>query len=279
MQHLYTLYQMINMREAKSIMSKSSNMVYKTLVIGIIVLLIGMSIVSSNGYVIKSNHNYLGNQPCKSGLRDNNDTTPPVTNISLKGNISKYGIFYSNVEVILNATDDQSGVNVTYYDLDAGGDKIYYESFMVTEHGWHALLYYSVDNAGNVEDWKVAYFDIDLIPPLIHLCWDRLDNKSIKFISEVYDDGSGPYKVEYYIDNKYMHTSYLEDYFNWIWDPPGQGHYVASVIVYDKAEHTGWDEIGVDVPRTRTGTYSLFQWFFERYPTMEVLLRIMRLLR
>ena len=246
MQHLYTLYQMINMREAKSIMSKSSNMVYKTLVIGIIVLLIGMSIVSSNGYVIKSNHNYLGNQPCKSGLRDNNDTTPPVTNISLKGNISKYGIFTSDVEVTLNATDDQSGVNVTYYRLDIGELKTYTEPFMVTGHEQHILSYWSVDNAGNQEQTNFVDIIIDLIPPEISLVWWAV-NKGIRFEPYVSGTGSNIERVEYYIDGSHLRTIYGVDQ-TWIWTPNITGRHVVSAVAFDKAGHSTCVEEDIDLP-------------------------------
>jgi len=262
-------------------MNKMRDLLSKTLVVGVIVLFIGMSVVSSNGNVIKSNHKYLGNQLCESGSNGKNDTTPPVTNISLEGNMSKFGFFSSYVKVTLNANDDQSGVNVTYYNLDGGNKEIYYEPFIVTGHCSNLIEYYSVDNAGNVEKRKWDDFVIDLEPPHIGLSWRRLHNNSIEFIPEENDDCTGNYKVEYYIEDEYMHTTYEEDNYKmvWIWTPPHPGYYVASAIIYDRAENTGWDDTGIYVPRTRVETYLIFQWFFERFPNMEVFLRIMNLLR
>jgi hypothetical protein len=211
------------------------------------------------------------------GISNNDDTTPPVTIISLNGTISEHGIYSTEVEVTLNATDDLSGVNVTYYDLDGNGDEIYIEPFLVTSHGMHMIVYWSVDNAGNVEEYKDVHFEIDFIPPNIGLSWKLLDNKSIEFNPWVSDDGSGSYKVEYYIDNAYMHTSYWEDSFNWIWKPPHWGTYLISGIVYDRAENTDQDWIDVYISRSRIGTYSMFQYLLDQFPLLEVFLRILNI--
>jgi len=59
---------MINMREAKSIMLKSSNMVYKLLVVGIIVLFCGISIQPCNAIV--QNNERLESNTAPNGLKD-----------------------------------------------------------------------------------------------------------------------------------------------------------------------------------------------------------------
>jgi len=253
-------------------MEKSPAVLYKTLVIVVIVLFTGMSVVSSTGSYIKGSHTNLDNQVWNPTIINNNDTTPPVTNISLNGTISEFGFFSSEVEVTLNATDDLSGVNVTYYDLDMGGDEIYYEPFMIIEHGNHILDYHSVDNAGNVEKWKIKYILIDLLPPEIRINWLILDNNKIKFIPGVSDDGSGVYKVEYYINNKFMYTAYYYNNYEWIWIPKWPGWYSVSCIVYDKVGLTGQDYVDIHIPRNRVTYNSLFFRFLERFQILRQLL-------
>jgi len=185
--------------------------------------------------------------------------------------MSQHGIFSSEVEVTLNATDDLSGVNVTYYRLDIGDIKTYTEPFIVSGHGSHVLVYRSVDNAGNVEKWKVIYIEIDLIPPYVILTWEILENRCVKFVTYVYDDWCGPYKVDYYIDDEYKQTIYDIDLFEWIWIPPGPGCYVAKVVVYDKAENSGQDMLGVDVPKVYSPRKINLYNFISRFSDLFIL--------
>jgi len=94
-----------------------------------------------------------------------NDTTPPVTTCTIHG-IMQGQIYISNVTVILNATDDLSGVNATYYQVDSENLSVYTEPLIVTDDGQHTVMYYSVDNVGNVEAQKNASFTIILASPV-----------------------------------------------------------------------------------------------------------------
>ena len=94
------------------------------------------------------------------GVGGGADTTPPVTTISLNGTMSG-GIYTSDVKVNLTATDDSSGVNHTYYKLDAGALTTYTAPFFtVSANGAHTVLYYSVDKAGNKELNQTKNFTI-----------------------------------------------------------------------------------------------------------------------
>jgi hypothetical protein len=229
----------------------------KTLALGIVIFFIVIIVIPAIG-CLQIKENVLSSNPInKYILLNENDTTPPVTNISLKGNMSKHGIFTSDVEVTLNATDDLSGVNVTYYRLDIGKLNIYIEPFIVTGHGWHVLTYWSVDNAGNVEKTKFAYIEIDLIPPLIELYWYKSDNNII-FTPWILEQGSGVYKVEFYIDDKLMNISY-DLPFEWIWTPKISGIYIASCIAYDRAENSNYSKIYIFVPFLGTSVIGLIR--------------------
>ena len=242
----------------------------KVLVVGIIVLFLSVSVTPSIG------------------ISNNEDTTPPVTTHSFNGIEGENGFYISDVEVTLNATDDMSGVNITYYELDMGEEVIYSEPFMIIGHGWHVLLYRSIDNAGNEESWKCEYIEIDLIPPEIELHWTKLENKSIKFEPYLYDEGSGFYKVEFLIDNISMYTAYGGDMFEWIWTPNSSGWHLASGIVYDKAGHSTRDDILININSYNTMVkesnqinlkiklINMYYLFLEQFPLLERLLNVLR---
>jgi hypothetical protein len=66
--------------------------------------------------------------------------------------------------VELTATDNKSGVAATYYSVN--GDEFEEgTTFTVTEEGVNKVSYYSVDNAGNVEEAKVEYVRVDKTAP------------------------------------------------------------------------------------------------------------------
>ena len=129
------------------------------------------------------------------------DTTPPVTTISFDPPTpdGENGWYVSNVTVTLNATDDESGVNVTYYQLNGGGWHRYIEPFLRAMDGNHSIEYYSVDNAGNVEDIKSVICKIDQNRPCIIA---GSVNRFLKttLYADVQDGASGINRVEFYLD-------------------------------------------------------------------------------
>lgn len=86
--------------------------------------------------------------------------------------------FLDNVTVVLEATDDISGVNRTMYKIDlitpqgqgeVGNWGEYTEPIFLNQLGSYTITYYSVDNAGNVEAEKSTQFKIvplDTTPPV-----------------------------------------------------------------------------------------------------------------
>jgi photosystem II stability/assembly factor-like uncharacterized protein len=93
------------------------------------------------------------------------DTTPPVTICTLTGTMQG-DIYVSNVTVMLNASDNGTGVQFTTYKLDDGLWNTYTEPFEVITDGNHLLRYYSSDYAGNVELEKTSMFTIQHPPTL-----------------------------------------------------------------------------------------------------------------
>ncbi|MBE3138006.1 MAG: hypothetical protein IMZ43_11540 [Thermoplasmata archaeon] len=81
------------------------------------------------------------------------DTTPPVTHCNFTGT--------NPVTVTLTATDDMSGVNYTYYKLDAAAWTEYIAPFQVSVPGDHTLMCYSVDKTGNEEVHHYCNFTVE----------------------------------------------------------------------------------------------------------------------
>jgi len=87
------------------------------------------------------------------------DDTPPVTTCVLTGNMSGTN-YISPVKVTLTAVDTGSGVASTHYKLDGGSDTTYASAFDVTAAGDHSLVFWSIDNAGNIETAKTQNFTV-----------------------------------------------------------------------------------------------------------------------
>jgi type II secretory pathway pseudopilin PulG len=88
------------------------------------------------------------------------DVTPPVTTATLEGEQSG-DVYTTDVTVTLTATDSGSGVNSTWYKIDAGSWTLYTAPFVVNGNGEHTVTFYSTDLAGNIETEKSVTFTIE----------------------------------------------------------------------------------------------------------------------
>src|SRR5207253_2210132 len=75
------------------------------------------------------------------------DTTPPVSTSTLSGTLGNNGWYVSTVKVVLNGTDNTSGVANLSYRIDGGPWSLYAAPFFLNE-GRHTLEYYATDLAG-----------------------------------------------------------------------------------------------------------------------------------
>jgi large repetitive protein len=87
------------------------------------------------------------------------DATAPVTTLNIDDQWNQ-----GEVAVELTATDDLSGVANTYYSLN-GTDFVEGTSLVVSEAGVTTVSFYSVDNAGNVEEVTTVEVKIDTEAP------------------------------------------------------------------------------------------------------------------
>jgi hypothetical protein len=89
------------------------------------------------------------------------DTTPPVTTPA-----APTGWQNHDVTVTLSATDDVSGVAATYWVLDSA-PAVQGTSVLISTDGTHTLVFWSVDQAGNVEAHQTVTVQVDKTLPTI----------------------------------------------------------------------------------------------------------------
>ncbi|HKY44208.1 MAG TPA: PQQ-binding-like beta-propeller repeat protein [Pyrinomonadaceae bacterium] len=95
------------------------------------------------------------------------DTTPPETQAFTSGTAGTNGWHQSAVQVTLSATDDLSGVQSTFYRIDAGATQTYSGPFVISALGQHTVEYWSVDNSNNVEVPHLLVIKIDTVAPVV----------------------------------------------------------------------------------------------------------------
>ncbi|MFO8052118.1 MAG: lectin like domain-containing protein [Thermoplasmatota archaeon] len=94
------------------------------------------------------------------------ESTPPSTEIEMKGLQGNNSWFRSPVEISLMSTDVAPGVKDTFYSLDHGPEMIYNGSFTVSGEGEHGISFWAKDLADNIEEPSVASFRIDIECPV-----------------------------------------------------------------------------------------------------------------
>lgn len=159
-------------------------LISKWLAIVIVLVFVGTCIIPSNGIPIRYD-----------------DTTPPVTIISFNPPEpdGENGWYVSNVTATLNSTDNESGVNITYYRVNNGGWEEYENPFFLNTSNVYWIEFYSIDNAGNVENVTSASCDVDVVPPVTHIIIN--DNGVIIQVSlQATDDMSGVRYTYFQID-------------------------------------------------------------------------------
>ncbi|MFA5102980.1 MAG: Ig-like domain-containing protein [Candidatus Thermoplasmatota archaeon] len=205
----------------------------KWLTIGIVLLLIGITGIPSTAEVMGKD-----------------DTTPPVTTCALDppDPDGQNGWYVNDVTVTLNATDNESGVNITYYRVNATSWEIYTEPFILSNDGSHIVIeYYSVDNAGNEETPKSVVLKIDKTPPEVTLSfyWEKIGDRYAVIVTVTCNDAwSGISKVEFYDNDELQETvtGAGPDYI-WTYQYSPLRIIKIKVIVYDNAGHTNVTEI------------------------------------
>jgi hypothetical protein len=145
------------------------------------------------------------------------DVTPPVTTIQFVGDAGEYDWYYSDVEVTLTATDDCSGVASTMYSLDGLTWMLYTDPFVLMDPGEHTIHFYSIDNAGNIEDTKTSTIKISK--------YTRTFVRGSGKIAEA-DGGRGYFSFNV----KFRMGGYLRGYVMYLFRESGYKYFVWSTV-------------------------------------------------
>lgn len=142
------------------------------------------------------------------GKRGENDTTPPMTICSLNPPQpdGENDWYVSTITVLLNATDDDSGVNITKYKVDGAAWQVYVQPFdIASDDSHHVIRYYSIDNAGNAEPQKSVSCAMDRTKPTMFLTYNVTGGNVfcgwvITLYAEADDAMSGMNRAEFYLN-------------------------------------------------------------------------------
>lgn len=110
------------------------------------------------------------------------DIAAPTSTLSVFGIKGLNDWYTSNVNVLLTATDTESGVQATYLSID-GAPAVATTTGTLKVEGIHTLSYYSLDRDGNQEDARTAIVKIDKTPPEIEISLN-LTTRDLNFIGK-----------------------------------------------------------------------------------------------
>jgi len=192
-----------------------------------------------------------GANPLLFDLMPIGDEQPPVTAIDILGTLGGGGWYISPVTVYLNATDDGSGVNHTYYKMESGSWQVYAGPFSVSDNGNQTLEYYSVDFSGNEESHRTTYVMIDSEDPIVpSISLISENNGSAHWLYILQDSTSGISGSQFSLDNGMSWTTVgnltnvisgsfpeigTHNITVWVWD--NAGNYAESSLTITISEH------------------------------------------
>lgn len=138
------------------------------------------------------------------------DTTPPVTGVTVEGSKNSAGAYVGSAKVTVSATDGHgSGVAGIEYSLDGGPYLAYTAPVVVDRAGRHTLAYRASDKAGNTSAPLTVSFTVvsGQVPP--PPC-PEFDERLTVFVGEV--DSGVPNRVT---DNRCRVGELIEDEKEW----------------------------------------------------------------
>lgn len=115
---------------------------------------------------------WISNQVTLTVEESPNDTVAPVSSLAItNGSLGINDWYTTDIGIRLTATDSSgSGVKEIHYVLNEDPEKVNYgEQVDITigAEGLNVLKYWAIDNAGNVEIYKVAEYRIDKMLPVV----------------------------------------------------------------------------------------------------------------
>ncbi|HWR27352.1 MAG TPA: Ig-like domain-containing protein [Candidatus Thermoplasmatota archaeon] len=203
------------------------------------------------------------------------DTMPPETSHEFSGTIGDNNWYISDVTLLLTATDPTppykrfnsgkgpSGVNHTYYKIDAGAWLEYTTPVVVSVDGQHQVSYYSIDMVGNTEPTQGPFsFKMDKTSPQFtgytFTPLNLLKNKWL-CVADVTDATSGVVRVEFYVDDALVGSVTTAPYeFEFDGNPTNN----SKALAYDAAGNSALSPIA---------QYIEYDYQAQSYPTIQLL--------
>lgn len=186
------------------------------------------------------------------------DDQPPVTSIDVLGTSGEGGWHISPVTVYLNATDDISGVNHTYYKLGSGSWQEYTAPFSMSSNGNQTLEYYSVDVSGNEEQHWTTYIHIDTrVPEVVSMSVISEGNGTAHWNYTLKDNSSGIFRSQYSLDNgtSWVTVNDLTNVTTGSW--PELGTHTIMIRVWDNAGNYAEDSMTFTLSENETIIFGL----------------------
>ncbi|MGY5877346.1 MAG: hypothetical protein RTU30_16455 [Candidatus Thorarchaeota archaeon] len=134
------------------------------------------------------------------------DSTPPTTTAEVDGIHGTNDWYISDTTVSLEAIDDSSSIEDTYYSTNGITWEVYTDPFEISDTGTTELQFYSSDSVGNVEAINTVFVNIDTALPVTTPELSGTEGNNDWWISEVtvnltaVDDESGIGSTFYSLD-------------------------------------------------------------------------------
>jgi peptidoglycan/xylan/chitin deacetylase (PgdA/CDA1 family) len=173
------------------------------------------------------------------------DTIAPTSSIRCNGaTCSANGWYKTSVDVVLSATDAQSGVAVIRYTLDGSTPSAASPAYSgpFTLSATTTVKYRAWDNAGNVEATKSQVVRIDLTAPTVAIT-SPTDGATVtgtvKITASASDVGSGIAQVSFYVDGNLIGTAKSAPYsLTWNTKKVTAGQHTLWAVAQDVAGNT-----------------------------------------
>jgi len=128
------------------------------------------------------------------------DATPPDGLVSVDGPAfirDEKPYITTKSKIVLWATDNLSGVDTIYVNLDDGDYMAYTEPVIIAEEGLHTTSAYAIDNVGNRSDTYIVKGYVDSTPPSL-----KINTKDNLFVvnNKNYTNSKNEFSVEAYDD-------------------------------------------------------------------------------
>lgn len=134
------------------------------------------------------------------------DNVPPVSNASVLGEAGIGGWYKSFAIIVINATDDFSGIMNISYSIDSSPYIEYKGSFKITDSGEHIVCYHATDRMQNQESEKMLSVKVDSAPPVTEILLQGTKGQGNWYLSSIAitlnatDNESGVASTWYSID-------------------------------------------------------------------------------